>query len=455
MNIRDALRQGTRILTQAGSESPGLDAQVLLLTVLQAERTILISHPERELTPEQETEYNRTISERALGKPVSYITGTKEFMGLEFLVNEAVLIPRPETEVLVEEALKELEARSWKQGAGSRENILRCAQGDKGNGAGISLRVQEKAPRVLDLCTGSGAIAISIKRFVPEAEVTATDLSEEALEVAKENARRILGEPLSVACGDTSPQRGEARFCEEPESALGSPLWGELSAERTERGTNVRFLQGDLFEALPEEDCFDLILSNPPYIPNAVVEGLAKDVKDFEPRMALEGGEDGLDIYRRLIPEAAKRLAPGGILLLEIGHDQGETVPALCRQAGLTEITVLKDLAGLDRVVKAKVSDKDKRTAGNNLVPSSFEKIAYYETLFDKLREAVPNPEGGLDTSLTKELREALRLLEDYYSSGQWLVDYEADEAGAYPPELKRGVLSQDGLYELLSLFNE
>ena len=415
MNIRDALRQGTRILTQAGSESPRLDAQVLLLTVLQAERTILISHPERELTPEQETEYNRIISERALGKPVSYITGTKEFMGLEFLVNEAVLIPRPETELLVEEALREM----------------------------------RRPLRVLDLCTGSGAIAISIKKLCPEAEVT------EALQVAKEKARRILGEPLSVACGDTSPQRGEARFCEEPESALGSPLWGELSAERTERGRNVRFLQGDLFEALPEEDCFDLILSNPPYIPNAVVEGLAKDVKDFEPRMALEGGEDGLDIYRRLIPEAAKRLAPGGILLLEIGHDQGETVPALCQQAGLIEVTVQEDLAGLDRVVKAKVSDKDKRTAGNNLVPSSFEKIAYYETLFDKLREAVPDPEGGLDTSLTKELREALRLLEDYYSSGQWLVDYEADEAGTYPPELKRGVLSQDGLYELLSLFNE
>ena len=422
MNIRDALRQGTRILTQAGSESPGLDAQVLLLTVLQAERTILISHPERELTPEQETEYSRTISERALGKPVSYITGTKEFMGLEFLVNEAVLIPRPETEILVEEAVRILKKRG---------------------------------SRVLDLCTGSGAIAISIKHFVPEAEVTATDLSEEALEVAKENARRILGEPLSVACGDTSPQRGEARFCEEPESALGSPLWGELSAERTERGTNVRFLQGDLFEALPEEDCFHLILSNPPYIPNAVVEGLAKDVKDFEPRLALEGGEDGLDIYRRLIPEAAGRLVPGGTLLLEIGYDQGETVPALCRQAGLIEITVLKDLAGLDRVVKAKVSDKDKRTAGNNLVPSSFEKIAYYETLFDKLKEAVPDHERGLDAPLTKELREALRLLEDYYSSGQWLVDYEADEAGAYPPELKRGVLSQDGLYELLSLFNE
>ena len=228
-----------------------------------------------------------------------------------------------------------------------------------------------------------------------------------------------------------------------------------MSAERTERGTNVRFLQGDLFEALPEEDCFDLILSNPPYIPNAVVEGLAKDVKDFEPRMALEGGEDGLDIYRRLIPEAAKRLAPGGILLLEIGHDQGETVPALCRQAGLIEVTVQTDLAGLDRVVKAKVSDKDKRTAGNNLASSSFEKIAYYETLFDKLKEAVPDHERGLDASLTKELREALQLLEDYYESGQWLVDYEADEAGAYPPELKRGVLSQDGLYELLSLFNE
>ena len=388
MNIRNALRQATTTLTQAGSESPGLDAQVLLLTVLQAERTILISHPERELTPEQETEYNEYISERALGKPVSYITGTKEFMGMEFLVTEAVLIPRPETELLVEEALREM-----------------------------------RGPlRVLDLCTGSGAIAISIKKLCPEAEVTATDLSEAALEVAKENARRILGESEDLSLKSEEP---------------------------------IHFLKGDLFEALPEEDCFDLILSNPPYIPNAVVEGLAKDVKDFEPRMALEGGEDGLDIYRRLIPEAAKRLAPGGILLLEIGHDQGETVPALCRQAGLIEVTVQEDLAGLDRVVKAKVSDKDKRTAGNNLVPSSFEKIAYYETLFDKLREAVPDPESGLDTSLTKELREALRLLEDYYESGQWLVDYEADEAGTYPPELKRGVLSQDGLYELLSLFNE
>ena len=282
MNIRDALKRGCEVLEGAGSESPRLDAQVLLLAVLREERTVLVSHPERELASQEEQLYNQYISERALGKPVSYITGAKEFMGLEFAVNEAVLIPRPETELLVEEAVRVL------------------------NG---------KAMRVLDLCTGSGAIAVSIRHFVPQAEVTATDLSEEALKVARENAERLTA-------------------------------------------GGIRFLQGDLFEAFsnlqaPGSELFNLIVSNPPYIPAKVIDGLMPDVKDFEPRLALDGGTDGLDIYRRLIPQAAEHLAPGGVLLLEIGFDQGETVPDLCRQAGLGNIAVLKDLAGLDRVVRA------------------------------------------------------------------------------------------------------
>ena len=288
MNIRDALKRGCEVLEGAGSESPRLDAQVLLLAVLREERTVLVSHPERELASQEEQLYNQYISERALGKPVSYITGMKEFMGLEFAVNEAVLIPRPETELLVEEAVKELEAIS---------------------------REAEAVPRVLDLCTGSGAIAVSIRHFVPQAEVTATDLSEEALKVARENAERLTA-------------------------------------------GGIRFLQGDLFEAFsnlqaPGSELFNLIVSNPPYIPAKVIDGLMPDVKDFEPRLALDGGTDGLDIYRRLIPQAAEHLAPGGVLLLEIGFDQGETVPDLCRQAGLGNIAVLKDLAGLDRVVRA------------------------------------------------------------------------------------------------------
>ncbi len=291
MNIRDALKRGCEILEGAGSESPRLDAQVLLLAVLREERTVLVSHPERELASQEEQLYNQYISERALGKPVSYITGVKEFMGLEFAVNEAVLIPRPETELLVEEAVKELEAIS---------------------------REAEAVPRVLDLCTGSGAIAISIRHFLPQAEVTATDLSEEALQVARENAGRILGESED----------------------------------------SIRFLQGDLFEAFsdfqsPGSGLFNLIVSNPPYIPAKVIDGLMPDVKDYEPRLALDGGADGLDIYRRLIPQAAAHLVPGGILLMEMGHDQGETVPDLCRQAGLGNVTVLEDLAGLDRVVRA------------------------------------------------------------------------------------------------------
>ena len=282
MNIRDALKRGCEVLEGAGSESPRLDAQVLLLAVLREERTVLVSHPEWELASQEEQLYNQYISERALGKPVSYITGMKEFMGLEFAVNEAVLIPRPETELLVEEAVRVL------------------------NG---------KAMRVLDLCTGSGAIAVSIRHFVPQAEVTATDLSEEALKVAWENAERLTA-------------------------------------------GGIRFLQGDLFEAFsnlqsPGSGLFNLIVSNPPYIPAKVIDGLMPDVKDFEPRLALDGGTDGLDIYRRLIPQAAEHLAPGGVLLLEIGFDQGETVPDLCRQAGLGNIAVLKDLAGLDRVVRA------------------------------------------------------------------------------------------------------
>ena len=290
MNIRDALKRGCEVLEGAGSESPRLDAQVLLLAVLREERTVLVSHPERELASQEEQLYNQYISERALGKPVSYITGVKEFMGLEFAVNEAVLIPRPETELLVEEAVKELEAIS---------------------------REAEAVPRVLDLCTGSGAIAISIRHFLPQAEVTATDLSEEALQVARENAGRILGESED----------------------------------------SIRFLQGDLFEAFsdfqsPGSGLFNLIVSSPPYIPAKVIDGLMPDVKDYEPRLALDGGADGLDFYRRIAAEAPAHLNKGGVLLLEIGWDQGDSVPALLREAGFTDVQAHEDFQGILRMVE-------------------------------------------------------------------------------------------------------
>lgn len=281
-----ALNEGIRRLTEAAVPDPETDARLLLLDTINLTPTRWLLERGRRLSDVEIRRYMDRIGQRAAGRPVQYILGSQPFMGLDFMVNENVLIPRFDTEVLAETVLRTV-------GPGQQEG--------------------------LDLCTGSGCLAISLTALSGGTyRMTATDLSEDALCVARENARRLLPE-----------------------------------------GQRPVFYRGDLFDALPAGRCFDWIVSNPPYIATEEIRSLDTVVKDFEPVTALDGGRDGLDFYRRIAAQAPDYLRRGGMLFLEIGEDQGETVPELLRQCGWHEVRVMQDLAGLDRVVTARSSREE------------------------------------------------------------------------------------------------
>jgi len=256
-----------------GIESPRLDAELLLSATLEMDRVALYVNFERPLIAEELARYREKVRRRADREPLQYILGETEFWSLPFSVNPFVLIPRADTEVLVEEALKRIDGCS----------------------------------NVLDVGTGSGAIAVALAHEKPEIKVTALDCSEDALEVARGNARRN-GVVERVAC-----------------------LAGNLNS-------------------LPPGP-FDMIVSNPPYIPSRDWEQLMPEVRDHEPRLALDGGDDGLEAYRRIAVQALKILSPGGWLLVEVGIGQAAVVSALFKAAGLTEVVQRDDYAGIPRVV--------------------------------------------------------------------------------------------------------
>lgn len=276
MTYRECYEQGCRTLQAAGIEEAILDARLLLEAVCGTDRNDLLVHGEQPVAPQAEEKYLKWIRQRAEHIPLQQLTGEQDFMGLTFSVNEHVLIPRQDTEILVEEVLKEL----------------------------------HDGMRVLDMCTGSGCILLSLMHYSNDCEGLGVDLSAEALEVAERNVLKVL------------------------------------TPEKTE---HVHFLQSDLFEKL--EDKFEIIVSNPPYIASAEVEKLMPEVRDHEPRMALDGTEDGLYFYRRIIKEAGKHLVSSGMLFFEIGYDQGQAVSELMRTQGYREVQVVQDYAGLDRVV--------------------------------------------------------------------------------------------------------
>lgn len=282
MTLYDLLNEGSSTLQQAGDTDAENDAKLLLLTAFDLN---LVHFLMDRLRPLSETDaavqkqiqnYRAMVTKRASRVPLQQILGSQEFMGLDFFVNEHVLIPRQDTETLVELVLEEQ---------------------------------KEKNKKLLDLCTGSGCIAISLAVKGGYESVTATDLSEEALQVAEKNAR--------------------------------------------EHQKTIRFFQGDLFLALPQSEAktFDIITSNPPYIPTAVIATLEPEVREHEPMMALDGTEDGLKFYRQIAKEAGAWLKPGGSIYLEIGYDQGEAVSGLLADAGFTNVRVVKDLPGKERVV--------------------------------------------------------------------------------------------------------
>ena len=272
MTLGELYEWGRRILRGAGIEEAGTDARLLLESCCQVTYSTLLAHPDREIEKEQEEAYRTLIGKRSAHVPLAYLTGVQGFMGLDFCVNGDVLIPRQDTETLVEEVMKQL----------------------------------HDGFRILDLCTGSGCILLSLLHYSNGCTGVGSDISGAALEVARENAVR-LGEPLA------------------------------------------RFVQSDLFEKI--EGKYEIIVSNPPYIRTDVIGTLMEEVRLHEPLSALDGRADGLYFYRRIIPEAKKYLCGGGMLFLEIGYDQRESVTRLMEEAGYRDVTAVRDLAGLDRVV--------------------------------------------------------------------------------------------------------
>lgn len=268
---------GIEILNRAGIAEAKLDARLLLEYACQTDHSVLFAHPEREISEKEYDNYIGLIERRAKREPVAYILGNWDFMGLNFKVNSNVLIPEQDTEVLVEEAM----------------------------------RYTEDGFKVLDLCTGSGCIALSLLNYTNDTQAVCTDISGEALDVAKENAE-------SLRLSD-----------------------------------RVTFVKTDLF---PGEDMgkFDIIVSNPPYIATKVIDTLAPEVKDYEPRLALDGSEDGLLFYRRIVDSVHKYLFSSGYLFLEIGYDQGKALTDMLKENGhFHDIEVIRDYAGNDRVVRA------------------------------------------------------------------------------------------------------
>lgn len=271
MTWQECCRQAAGELEEAGIENANADAWFLMEAVCAVTRNYYYLHAQDEMPHAQEECYKEYIRKRCGRIPLQYLTGEQEFMGLTFRVTPDVLIPRQDTESLVEEALK--------------------YAGD--------------GQRILDICTGSGCIAVSLKFFVPGAEIVASDISKEALLIAEENAR--------------------------------------LNHQQ------IRFINSDLFENITGE--FDMIVSNPPYIPSAVIDTLMPEVRDHEPVLALDGAGDGLYFYRMITEKSISCLKKNGMLLYEIGYDQGEAVSGLMKEYGYEDVRIVKDLAGLDRVV--------------------------------------------------------------------------------------------------------
>ncbi len=279
MNYGEALKSGAEYLRSREIADAEYDAWYLMEFAGHISRAEYLLRRMEKMPKEVYIRYEELLRERGKRIPLQHLTGEQEFMGLSFTVNERVLIPRQDTELLVEEALKRL-----RPGA-----------------------------RVLDLCTGSGCIAISLKKIRPDLDVTASDLSGQALEIARENAKRLRAD--------------------------------------------VDFVQSDLLEEL--SGAFDMILSNPPYIPTKTIDTLMEEVRFHDPKMALDGGADGLFFYRRIIAESKSHLTRGGWLIFEIGHDQGETVSHMMMEGSYTGVRVIKDLSGLDRVVVGTWHEED------------------------------------------------------------------------------------------------
>lgn len=275
MNYTEAFLMGMQKLKEAQIGEAQLDARLLLEEVCGTDHNTLLCHGDREVSEAEEEKYRRALEQRAVHVPLQHLLGYQDFMGLRFQVNEYVLIPRQDTEILVEEAMRYL----------------------------------HDGMRILDLCTGSGCILLSLLHYSNDCEGVGVDISQEALQVAVQNAELL--------------------------------------------GIRADFLKSDLYEKVTGK--FDLLVSNPPYIERAIIPTLMEEVREYDPYIALDGGEDGLDFYRRIIGGAQDYLKRGGQILMEIGSGQAKAVSELLREAGFKEIDVCRDFAGLDRVVSGRL----------------------------------------------------------------------------------------------------
>lgn len=279
--VKEIVAQAAIQLKEAGIEENQIDSWLLAEHFLGVSRQDIFLDPQKKISEADAEKYMQKVQLRLNHIPLQHITGHQQFLDFDFLVDENVLIPRPETELLVEQAVSYINNELYNE----KETI-----------------------KVLDMCTGSGCIAISVDRLCEKADVTAVDISEKALETAKENNDRNNG--------------------------------------------NVSFVKSDLFENIKEK--YDIIISNPPYIPSGDMEELMEEVRDHEPHLALDGSDDGLKFYRKICKMAREFLNDEGKIFFEIGYDQGETVPELLRMNNFTNIEVLKDFAGNDRMVIAR-----------------------------------------------------------------------------------------------------
>ena len=279
MTLREAFALGKDLLKKANIEEYETDAWLLLEAAANCTRTDLFVRADNPLTEEQETLYQEYLEKRELRIPLQHILGVQCFCGLDFIVTPDVLCPRLDTEVLIEEALKRIKAGS----------------------------------NILDMCTGSGCIILTLLHMIKDCTGTGVDLSEKALAVAKRNAEKL--------------------------------------------GIECTLIHSDLFEHI--EGRYDVIISNPPYIATKEIEALEEEVRIHEPMMALDGMEDGLFFYRKIVSASVDYLNPEGWLLFEIGYDQGEPVSEMMKTAGYSQVKVIKDLAGLDRVVVGKLVQEE------------------------------------------------------------------------------------------------
>jgi release factor glutamine methyltransferase len=290
MTIRETLLEGKALLSSSRIESASLDAALLLADIFRTNKADLIIRGSETIAEDARSAFLKAIRRRMAGEPAAYILGRKEFWGLDFIVTPDVLVPRPDTETLIEATL------------------LKAGQKSSGD------------RRLLDLCTGSGAVAIALKHELPGWEIWASDISPKALDIARANAKKILGSPDAI-----------------------------------------RFVNSDLFASFDGRLRFSLIVTNPPYVKQGEIDTLAPEVRR-EPRIALDGGGDGLDLIRRIIPQAARRLIQGGSLLMEAAPGQMGAIAVILKENEFLNPKTHKDLSGRQRVISASVQEEPKGT---------------------------------------------------------------------------------------------